>query len=105
MINTNYEFKLKLNKSQIEQIELFLESCRNVYNYALKEKKDWIRSRRSPVNACSLHSEYILPADESFPNYNLQAKRLTAYRKTNKQLKQVHSQVPKHIKSIGQSLC
>ena len=93
MINLNYEYKLRLTKEQMAKADLFLEGCRKVYNYALRERKDWLNSRRSDINSCSLHSEYILPADESFPNYHVQANRLTQYRKTSEELQQIHSQV------------
>ena len=91
MININYEYKLRLNKTQIKLIENYLENCRRVYNYALRERKDWCNSRKAPVDSCSLKAEYILPADEPFPNYHVQAKKLTAYRKNSPELKQVHS--------------
>ena len=60
---------------------------------ALCERRDWVRSRKSPMNSCSLKAEYILPAEEPYPLYNLQAKRLTQHRKENEELKLVHSQV------------
>ncbi|MGF1479033.1 MAG: helix-turn-helix domain-containing protein [Cyanophyceae cyanobacterium] len=47
----------------MEQIEHDLEVCRQVWNYALRERKDWIASRQCPVSTCSLRSEYIRPAD------------------------------------------
>ena len=59
----------------------FLEQCRRVYNYALRERKDWMNSRRCQVNACSLQSEYIIPADTPYPNYYAQKRNLTAARK------------------------
>lgn len=48
MINLNYEYKLKLNKEQISKADFTLEGCRKVYNYALRERKDWINSRKCP---------------------------------------------------------
>jgi putative transposase len=64
-----------------------------VWNYALREKKDWLNSRKSPVNACSIHSEYIIPADTPFPNYHNQSKALTEAKKTNPELKKINAQV------------
>ena len=66
MITLTYEYKLKPTKQQTEQIDHDLEVCRRVWNYALRERKDWIASRKCPVNACSLRSEYIIPADEPY---------------------------------------
>lgn len=93
MLNLNYEYKLKLNKEQTSKVEFTLEGCRKVYNYALRERKDWINSRKCPINSCSLSREYIIPADAPYPNYNYQAKNLTQYRKDSEELKQIHSQV------------
>ncbi len=68
MINLTYEYKIQLNKQQIALFEAWLETCRQVYNYALAERKDWINSRRSKVDACSLQKEYIIPPDAPYPS-------------------------------------
>lgn len=93
MFNLTYEFKLKPTSSQIVIFTDWLEQCRRVYNYALAERKDWFKSRSCPINACSLRSAYIIPADAKRPNYNQQAKALTAHRKINFSLQHVQSQV------------
>jgi putative transposase len=59
----------------------------------LSERKHWVNSRKSPVNSCSIHSEYIIPANAPYPNYNHQAKQLTIAKKTNQDLKSVNAQV------------
>jgi putative transposase len=71
----------------------WLESCRRVYNYAVRERKDWTKSRKCSGNACSLQAEYIIPADAPYPDYYRQKKALTEAKKTNPSLKAVHSQV------------
>jgi putative transposase len=71
----------------------WLEQCRRVYNYALAERKDWMNSRKCAVNACSLRSEYIIPADIPYPNYYAQKRSLTAARKIFPEFDAVHSQV------------
>ncbi len=71
----------------------WMEQCRRVYNYALAERKDWMNSRRCQLNACSLRSEYIIPADTPYPNYYAQKRNLTAARKVIPELDSVHSQV------------
>ncbi len=76
-----WEFKLKPSAEQVAEIEHTLSVCRSVWNFALRERKDWLDSRNSPINACSLRGEYILSADEPFPGYHVQAKRLTAAKK------------------------
>ncbi|MEQ8754987.1 MAG: transposase [Coleofasciculus sp. G1-WW12-02] len=93
MFNLTYEFKLKPTKNQVAVFEDWLEQNRRVYNYALAERKDWFKSRSCQINACSLRSEYIIPADTPRPTYNQQAIQLTAYRKTSQNLQRVHSQV------------
>ena len=71
----------------------WLEQCRRVYNYALAERKDWINSRKCPVNACSIRQEYIIPAEVSYPNYYKQQNALTKAKEKIPELKAVHSQV------------
>ena len=89
----SYDYKLKPNKSQVQMIETYLETCRKVYNYALRERKDWVNSRKSPINACSIHSEYIISPETKRPTYNSQGKSLTEAKKIYPDLKIPHSQV------------
>ncbi|MFB8794925.1 MAG: transposase [Microcoleus sp.] len=92
MLNLTYEFKLKPTTAQVAIFEDCLEQCRRVYNYALAERKDWFKSRSCQINACSLRSEYIIPADKPRPTYVSQCKGLTQARATIPTLKavQVH---------------
>ncbi len=69
-----------------------LDICRSVYNYAHGERKFWLESRKSQVDCCSIISEYIIPADLSFPSYNIQAKALTEAKKKLPHLKLVNAQ-------------
>jgi putative transposase len=64
-----------------------------VYNYALAERKDWYKSRSCQINACSLHCEYIIPADASRPTFNSQAVKLTAAKAGIPELQKVNAQV------------
>ncbi len=93
MLTITYEFKLQPTSAQIESIEQTLDICRSVWNFALRQRKDWCNSRKSPVDACSIRSEYIISADKPFPNYHRQAKQLTEAKKVYPYLKLVHSQV------------
>ncbi|MEM8778884.1 MAG: transposase [Cyanobacteria bacterium P01_G01_bin.49] len=93
MLTMTYEFKLQPTSEQIAIIEQTLDVCRSVWNFALLKRKDWCASRKSPVNACSINSEYIISADEPFCDYHKQAKQLTEAKKQYPQLKTVHSQV------------
>jgi len=71
----------------------WLEQCRRVYNYALAERKDWINSRKCPLNACSIRQEYIIATDTPYPDYYKQQNALTKAKETIPELKAVHSQV------------
>lgn len=97
MITLTYEYKLKPTKQQAEQIDHDLEVCRKVWNYALRERKDWIASRKCPVNACSLRGEYILPADEPYPSFKVQCQRLTEAKRLNADLASVNAQALQQV--------
>ncbi|UNU27305.1 RNA-guided endonuclease InsQ/TnpB family protein [Microcoleus vaginatus] len=93
MFNLTFEFKLKPTATQITVFEDWLEQCRKVYNYALRERKDWYNSRKCQINSCSIRSEYIITAEVPRPTYSSQCKALTAYRKTSPALQRVNAQV------------
>ena len=88
-----YEYKLEPTSEQVATIEETLDVCRSVWNFALRQRKDWCKSRKSPVNACRVQSEYIMAPDEPFPGYHRQAKQLTEAKKTVPRLNKAHSQV------------
>jgi putative transposase len=92
VFNLVYEFKLKPTSAQVNLFEDWLEQCRRVYNYALSARKDWFKSRSCQINACSLQSEYIIPADTKRPTYASQCKALTEARAKTPALRavQVH---------------
>ena len=93
MINLTYEFKLIPTQEHVAAFEHYLEVCRQVWNYALKERKDWFSSRSCLVNACSIKSEYIIPGSAKRPTYHSQANALTKAKKQFPELGTVHSQV------------
>ena len=97
MLTLTYEYKLIPTIFQIEIIEHTLTVCRSVWNYALRERKDWLNSRKSLLNTCSLEKEYIIPADAPFPNYHYQAKQLTEAKKIHPVLKSVNAQVLQQV--------
>ncbi len=86
MLKLTYEFKLIPSQEQVAIIEDILAVTRKVWNYALRERKDWINSRKCSVNSCSLQQEYVIPADAPYPNYNRQATNLTQAKKTHPEL-------------------
>ena len=91
MFNLTWELKLKPAVAQIAVFEDWLEQCRKVYNYALKERSYWYKSRKCQINSCSKSSEYIIPASGSLPTYSSQCKAVTTYRKTNPALLRVNA--------------
>lgn len=97
MITLTYEYKLKPTKQQAEQIDHDLEVCRRVWNYALRERKDWIAARQCLVNACSVRSEYIIPADEPYPSFKVQCQRLTEAKRLNVDLASVNAQALQQV--------
>ncbi|NEP44606.1 MAG: helix-turn-helix domain-containing protein, partial [Okeania sp. SIO2H7] len=46
MITLTYQYKLKTTKQQEAEINQILDVCKTVYNYALRERKDWLSSRK-----------------------------------------------------------
>ncbi|MDB9495733.1 helix-turn-helix domain-containing protein [Spirulina major CS-329] len=76
----NYTYRIYPDAVQQTELRSWLETCRGLYNYALRELKDWIASRRCPVDRCSLAKEYIIPADESFPSYLKMCKEDSHYK-------------------------
>ena len=104
MIFFTYEYKLKPTKKQVQDIEMYLNICRAFYNWNQRERKDWIQSRKNPIDRCSIDKEYLIPTDKPFPNYNIQAHNLTQSKKQYPYLAQVHSQVLQYsLKRLDQA--
>ncbi len=93
MLSLTYSYRIYPDLTQEAKMLSWMEQCRKVYNYALQERKDWIRSRNCAVNACSLRAESIIPADAPYPDYYKQQNALTATKNEIPELKQVQSQV------------
>ena len=92
LITLTYQYKIQPNPGEIKQFDQYLDICRSVYNFAHAKRKDWLFSRKSKVDRCSIVSEYIIPADTVFPNYNILAKSLTEAKKKIPHLKLVNAQ-------------
>jgi putative transposase len=97
VLNLTYEYKALPTNEQIELIEHTLTVCRKVWNFAWRERKDWINSRKCPINACSIFSEYIIPADAPYPSYERQCKTLTAAKAQFPELKSVNAQALQQV--------
>jgi len=93
MLRLNYTYRIYPDIEQQSLLDEWLETCRLSYNYALRELKDWIASRKCPSDRCSLESEYILAADYPFPGYHQQQNNLPKAKKLFPRLASVPSQV------------
>jgi putative transposase len=97
MLTLTHCYRIYPNLSQEATMLDWLERSRRVFNYALRERKDWMQSRQCRVDACSIESEYIIPADIPYPNYYVQKKSLTTVRQVIPELNAVHSQVLQEV--------
>jgi putative transposase len=93
MMTLTYSYRINPTPDQAAIIDQTLEVCRKVWNYALRERKDWINSRKCRVDACSIQSEYIIPVDAPYPSKGFQEKALTVAKKTSEELKRINAQV------------
>ncbi|MDB9313692.1 transposase [Spirulina sp. CS-785/01] len=93
MLTLNYQYKLIVTPEQASTLDSWLDICRSVYNYGLRERKDWVNSRKCRIDRCSIEKEYIIPADSKRPTYASQCKSLTEAKKENPNLKIPQSQV------------
>jgi putative transposase len=93
MLTLNYTYRIYPDSEQQALLNEWLETCRLCYNYALRELKDWIASRKCPIDRCSLESEYIMAASYPFPGYHQQQNNLPKAKKLFPRLAAVPSQV------------
>ena len=96
-MNLTFEYKLDPTIKQVLLMDEWLEICRKVYNYALAERRDWIRSRKCDIHLCSIGREYIIPADTPKITYASQCKSLTQAKKNYPDLTSVYSQVLQQV--------
>jgi putative transposase len=97
VLTLTYEYKLAPTHEQVQKMEHTINVCRKVWNFAWRERKDWLNSRKCPVNACSITSEYIIRSDTPYPNYFEQAKSLTLGKKQYPELATVNAQVLQQV--------
>jgi putative transposase len=89
----NYTYRIYPDAQQQDTLNEWLDICRASYNYALRELKDWIASRKCQIDRCSLESEYIMRADYPFPGYHQQQNNLPRAKREFPRLASVSSQV------------
>jgi putative transposase len=97
MLNLTYEYKLIPSDAQRETFDQWLDICRKVYNFALRERKDWVNSRQCDINSCSIKQEYIIPADAPRPTFARQCKTLAQAKKSIPELKLPHTHVLQQV--------
>ena len=93
MLNLTYEYKLIPTDAQRQTFDQWLNICRKVYNFALRERKDWVNSRKCDINSCSIKQEFIIPADAPRPTFARQCKSLAFAKKLIPELKLPHTHV------------
>lgn len=97
MLTLTYEYKLIPTPKQIQIFDDWLKVCSSVWNFALRERKDWANSRKCDIDRCSILLEYIIPIDTKRPTYALQCKALTAAKQEHPALKIPQSQVLQQV--------
>jgi putative transposase len=93
MLTMNYTYRIYPDAEPEAELLDWLETCRRTYNYALRELKEWIASRKCMADRCSLEKEYIISASEPFPSYHRQQNNLPKAKKKFPRLNEVYSQV------------
>jgi len=97
VLNLTFEYKAIPTPEQVQLIEHTLTVCRKVWNFALRDRKDWINSRKCQINVCSITSEYIIPADAPYPNYAIACKSLTKAKAQFPELSTVNAQALQQV--------
>ena len=93
MLTINHRYRIYPNATQEQCLFEWMDICRVAYNYGLRQIKDWCNSRKCMVDRCSLHHEYIIPADSPFPDEVKQLNALPKAKKVFPRLGEVPSQV------------
>ncbi len=93
MLTLTHSYRIYPDVIQEQTLIEWMEICREAFNYALREIKDWCDSRKCLVDRCSLEKEYILSADLKFPSEVYQLNNLPKAKKEFPRLSEVPSQV------------
>ena len=93
MLTITHRYRIYPDVTQEHQFIEWMDICRNAYNYALREIKDWCDSRKCLVDRCSLEKEYIFSPDLKFPGEIQQLNNLPKAKKEFPKLSEVPSQV------------
>jgi putative transposase len=93
MLTLTYRYRIYPQSAQQQQLIEWMDTCRNAYNYGLRQIKDWCNSRKCLIDRCSISHEYIMAADLKFPNEAIQHSALPLAKKEFPCLALVPSQV------------
>lgn len=93
MLILTHRYRIYPDADQKQILIDWIEICRGAFNYALREIKDWCDSRKCLMDRCSLEKEYVLSAEEKFPNEIFQLNSLPKAKKEFPRLSEVPSQV------------
>jgi putative transposase len=93
MLTLTYRYRIYPDTTQQHWLSEWMDICRNTYNYALRQIKDWCNSRKCLIDRCSIKSEYIMAAGEKFPTEVNQLNALPDAKKDFPRLVLVPSQV------------
>ena len=93
MLTLTHRYCIYPDTTQEQQLLEWMNICRNAYNYALREIKDWCYSRKCLVDRCSIEKEYILSPELKFPHEIQQLNNLPKAKKEFPKLSEVPSQV------------
>jgi putative transposase len=93
MLTLTYRYRIYPQAAQQQLLGDWMDICRNAYNYALRQIKDWCNSRKCAIDRCSIHHEYIMAAGEKFPTEVNQLNAMPDAKKDFPRLREVPSQV------------
>ncbi|EGJ30113.1 MULTISPECIES: RNA-guided endonuclease TnpB family protein [Moorena] len=90
-MRTAYQYRLRLTKLQVMEIERWLDMLRHQYNYLLADRFSWYEQNRCSINSCPLICH--LPELRNNPNYFSQKKTLPQLKKDRHWYKAIHANV------------
>ncbi|MDY6781009.1 MAG: transposase [Cyanobacteriota bacterium] len=92
----SYQYRLRPNKQQKENINKTLDLLRCQYNYQLAQRFDWYEQNRCSVDRCLINICH-LPQLKENPNYYTQKASLKQLKIDRPWYKEIHSQVLQEV--------
>jgi putative transposase len=93
MLTLTHRYRIYPDAIQEQMLIEWMEICRNAFNYALREIKDWCLGRKCLIDRCSLEKEYIISPELKFHGEVYQLNNLPKAKKEFPKLGEVPSQV------------